>query len=71
MTKKSQQRMVRDRMAIKAFHLLYERCMGSVKTCLDAYELAERIHKHRNGKRFYKNYLSFANSRRNYIENIR
>ena len=71
MTKKSHDRIVRDRTAVRTFHLLYEKCIGLTQTCHAAYDLAEKIHKNRNGKRFYKNYMSFANSRRNYIENIR
>lgn len=71
MTKKTQSRLIRDTTAVRAFHLLYEKCIGITGNCRGAYELAEKMHKQRTGSRFYKNYMSFANSRKHYIDNIR
>lgn len=72
MTKKTIERLVRDTETARKFHLLYERCIGLTKSCADAYNLAERIHKKRHDdKPFYKNYVSFRTARKHYLRNIK
>jgi hypothetical protein len=71
MTKKSQDRLIRDTMAVRLFHELYEKCIGIAGGAGAGYELAERIHKNRTGKRFYKNWQSFRNSRKHYLTHIK
>ena len=47
------------------FMSLYEKACKIVgSTGQDAYDLAERLHKHRNGTRHYKNFESFRSGRR-------
>ncbi len=73
MTKKTFDRGTRDREKIKAFHLLFERCLPLTATRHDAYIMAELIHQEQPGisKPFYRNYVSFRNSRKHYMVNIK
>lgn len=75
MTRKSESRVKRDREVITAFHDLVIRCIPLTNTISGAYEMAEDLHMAASGEaRFYKNYMSFANTRkyfRKFIKNKR
>jgi len=59
------------RPSIIEFNKIFELCLPIAKTQREAYDLAERRWKNKNGGRKYKNYHSFRKSRIYYWEHIR
>lgn len=71
MTKKTESRVRREQDKIRMFHALFEKCLSLTQTIRAAYHMAEDLHVATGQERFYKNYMSFANSRRHYVVNIK
>lgn len=58
--------MRRDRKEIRQFNAMVTKLSGE-RSVRESYEITERYYKRKKGKRFYKNYRSFLNSRSYHI----